>query len=190
MAISQEDIITAFKGMSEADQSSLMVSLTSNMTVMSIVKAVKQMEEEFGVSAAAPVAVAAAPASKPGRTGTSAPGPTERRGVSRSSSNGPPHRDARPTASGPQGLKEREATRACSPAPRQGQRRGGHRRISRRAAEADERLSGLAGPADPPREGVVVVDALLGRRLVVLVPPLLSFVILSISPFRPSSAPT
>lgn len=55
MAISHEEIVTTFKGMTEEDQSALLVSLVSNMSIMGTVKAVKQMEDEFGVSAAAPV---------------------------------------------------------------------------------------------------------------------------------------
>jgi large subunit ribosomal protein L7/L12 len=45
MAVSKEDILQAIK----------------DMSVMDVVDLVKQMEDEFGVSAAAPVAVAAAP---------------------------------------------------------------------------------------------------------------------------------
>ena len=46
MAVAKEDILEA----------------VSNMTVMEIVELISAMEEKFGVSAAAPVAVAAAPA--------------------------------------------------------------------------------------------------------------------------------
>ena len=38
------------------------LELVSNMSVMEVVELVKAMEEKFGVSAAAPVAVAAGPA--------------------------------------------------------------------------------------------------------------------------------
>jgi large subunit ribosomal protein L7/L12 len=50
MAISREDVLTA----------------VSDMSVMDIVELVKEMEEKFGVSAAAPVAMAAAPAGDAG----------------------------------------------------------------------------------------------------------------------------
>ncbi len=58
MSVSQQDILTSFKGMNEEDQAGLLVSLIGSMSVMGTVKAVKKMEEEFGVSAAAPVMVA------------------------------------------------------------------------------------------------------------------------------------
>ena len=50
MPISREDVLTA----------------VSDMSVMDIVELVKEMEEKFGVSAAAPVAMAAAPAGDAG----------------------------------------------------------------------------------------------------------------------------
>lgn len=55
MSVSQEDILSSFKAMTEDDQAALLVSLVGNMSVMGSVKTVKKMEEEFGVSAAAPV---------------------------------------------------------------------------------------------------------------------------------------
>lgn len=59
MAVSQEDIVNSFVGMSAEEQSQLLVSLVAQMPVMSVVKTVERMEEEFNVSAAAAVAIAA-----------------------------------------------------------------------------------------------------------------------------------
>ena len=51
MAVSKEDILDAI----------------SKMSVMEVVELIKDMEEKFGVTAAAPVAVAAAPGARPPR---------------------------------------------------------------------------------------------------------------------------
>lgn len=74
MSVSQQDILTSFKGMNEEDQAGLLVSLVGSMSVMGTVKAVKKMEEEFGVSAAAPMMVAG-----PAAAGEAAPAAAEKK---------------------------------------------------------------------------------------------------------------
>ena len=61
--MTKEDIIEAIK----------------TMTVLELADVVKALEDEFGITAAAPVAVAAAPAAGGAKTALASPPPTARR---------------------------------------------------------------------------------------------------------------
>ena len=54
------DILESIKGLEQAERKQLGVEIIKNLTVLELAEWVKSLESEFGVTAAAPVAVAAA----------------------------------------------------------------------------------------------------------------------------------
>ncbi len=72
-----EKLLDSIKGLSVEDKVKLGVEMVKGLTMVEISQWVKMMEEEFGVSAAAPVAVAAAPGAAGAAPAAVAEEPTE-----------------------------------------------------------------------------------------------------------------